>query len=187
MLIFVDFEATCWDKNEKYKRSRAEIIEIGAVATGQNLEELGRFSAVIRPVIEPVLSDYCKKLTGISQPDVDNGIDFNRAMDLFYQWIIQYQSSERSILYTWGNYDIFLLKRSLRRHRTKNKDFLKMIQKEGLTDLQEQFLKLTALPSSSCNLVKALQIIGENYHGTIHRSIDDAENMIKLYRYLNNS
>ncbi|AEY66788.1 3'-5' exonuclease [Clostridium sp. BNL1100] len=187
MLIFVDFEATCWDKNEKYKRPHAEIIEIGAVATGQNLKEIGKFSAVIRPEIEPVLSDYCKELTGLSQSDVENGIDFNRAIDLFYQWIIQYQTTQSPILYTWGNYDTFLLKRSLRRHRTKNKDFLNIIHKEGLIDLQEQFMKFTALPSSSCNLVKALQIIRKNYHGTIHRSVDDAANMIKLYRYLNKS
>ncbi len=187
MLIFVDFEATCWDKNEKYKRPHAEIIEIGAVATGQNLQEIGKFSAVIRPVLEPVLSDYCKELTGLNQTDVENGIEFNRAIDLFHQWIIQYQSTKRPILYTWGNYDIFLLKRSLRRNRTKNKDFLNIIQKEGLADLQKQFMEFTKLPSSSCNLVKALQIIGENYRGTIHRSIDDAKNMIKLYRYLSKS
>ncbi len=184
MLIFIDFEATCWDKNEKNKRPNAEIIEIGAVATDENLKEIGKFTAVIKPVIEPVLSDYCKKLTGVSQTDVDNGIDFNRAIDLFYQWIIQQQGTKPPILYTWGNYDIFLLKRSLRRHRNKNKDFLQIIQKDGLLDLQEKFMKFTELPSSSCNLVKALQIIGEKYHGTLHRSIDDAQNMIKLYRYL---
>ncbi len=184
MLIFVDFEATCWDKKEKNKRPHAEIIEIGAVATGQNLQEIGKFTAIIRPVIEPVLSDYCKELTGLSQTDVEIGIDFNGAIDLFYQWIMHYKSTENAILYTWGNYDIFLLKRSLRRHRNKNKDFFKMIQKEGIIDLQEQFMQCTSLPYSSCNLVKALQIIGENYHGTMHTSIDDAANMIKLYRYL---
>ncbi|EPR11935.1 3'-5' exonuclease [Ruminiclostridium papyrosolvens] len=185
MLIFVDFEATCWDRNEKNKRPHTEIIEIGAVATGQNLEQIGKFTAIIRPVIEPVLSDYCKELTGLSQTDVENGIDFNRAIDLFYQWIIQYQSTENSILYTWGNYDIFLLKRSLRRQRTKNKDFMKIIHKDGLIDLQEQFMKVTALPSSSCNLAKALQIIGQTFHGTKHKSVDDAANMVKLYKYLN--
>lgn len=187
MLIFVDFEATCWDKNEKNKRPHAEIIEIGAVVTGQDLIEISKFSVVIRPEIEPVLSDYCKELTGLSQTDVENGIEFNRAISNFYQWILKYENMENTVLYTWGDYDIFLLKRSLRRHKYKNKDFLSIIHKGGLINLQEQFMKFTKLPSSSCNLVKALQIIGENYHGKMHRSVDDAENVIKLYRYLNNN
>ncbi|ACL76534.1 3'-5' exonuclease [Ruminiclostridium cellulolyticum] len=184
MLIFVDFEATCWDKNEKYKQPHAEIIEIGAVATGKDLKEIGKFSAVVKPTIEPLLSDYCKELTGLSQTDVENGIEFNRAIDLFYQWIIQYQDTDTPILYTWGNYDGFLLKRNLRRHRNKNKDFLKIIQKGGVANLQEKFLEFTKLPCSSCSLTKALQIIGEDYRGIKHRSINDAANMIKLYKYL---
>ena len=184
MPIIIHFHATCWKKNKKKKRPHAEIIEIGAVATGKNLQKIGKFTAVIRPVIEPVLSDYCKELTGLSQTDVENGMDFNRAIDLFYQWIIQYKSSEDPTLYTWGDYDIFLLKKSLRKHKSKNKEFVNIIQKNGLINLQEKFMAFTALPSSSCNLAKALQIIGKNYSGTRHRSIDDAVNMIKLYKYL---
>jgi len=64
-LIIIDFESTCWE-NEKYRPQ--EIIEFPAVlldtVTGECLEE---FHHYILPVENPVLSDFCRNLTGITQ------------------------------------------------------------------------------------------------------------------------
>lgn len=150
-----------------------------------DFEAVGEFKMVIKPVKEPILSDFCKNLTGISQADVEKGFDFNRGIDRFYEWIEQYKNNEKEvILHTWGNYDKILLQRNFRRNRCKNKEFSKIIHKNGIIDLQEKFLETLNLRYFSCSLTEALTIIGETFEGIKHRSTDDARNMLKLYKYL---
>lgn len=66
--IIFDLEATCWE-NDRTKQN--EIIEIGAVKLDENLAVIGEFQTFIKPKLNPILSDFCKKLTSISQEEVD--------------------------------------------------------------------------------------------------------------------
>ena len=66
--IICDLEATCWA--EERRPERMEIIEIGAVKLASPAGPvLGEFDALVRPVLEPTLSDFCRELTGIRQID----------------------------------------------------------------------------------------------------------------------
>jgi 3'-5' exoribonuclease 1 len=68
--IVFDLEATCWEKGTRPERM--ETIEIGAVRLqAPTWETSSEFSRFIRPISEPILSDFCVSLTGISQADVD--------------------------------------------------------------------------------------------------------------------
>ena len=64
--VAVDFEATCIEENgPNYPH---EIIEFPAVLVDLTTgERVATFHSFVRPRINPVLSDFCKKLTGISQ------------------------------------------------------------------------------------------------------------------------
>jgi len=70
--IVIDFEATCEEKNPLgYPH---EIIEFPAVLVSSGYDKeskspeiAGVFHAFVRPVINPVLSEFCKNLTGIEQ------------------------------------------------------------------------------------------------------------------------
>ena len=93
--IIVDLEATCW---EVVDRKDMEIIEIGAVVLSPNKNLDKEFTAFVRPIMKPILSDYCKKLTTISQKDVDSAETFNVVFPKFLQWI----GIEPFYLCSWG-------------------------------------------------------------------------------------
>jgi 3'-5' exoribonuclease 1 len=69
--LVIDLEATCCN-DDSFPRTEMEAIEIGAVivcpTTFQPIDELQSF---IRPVRNPLLTDFCCDLTGISQQQVD--------------------------------------------------------------------------------------------------------------------
>jgi ERI1 exoribonuclease 2 len=83
-LICIDFEATCFEKPSGNTRKRQEIIEFPAVLlnleTGAIEKEFHRY---IRAVEIPVLTEYCKNLTGISQELVDQGILLQEVLEEF--------------------------------------------------------------------------------------------------------
>eukprot|EP00123_Amoebidium_parasiticum_P002990 comp14288_c1_seq2/m.10293 comp14288_c1_seq2/g.10293 ORF comp14288_c1_seq2/g.10293 comp14288_c1_seq2/m.10293 type:complete len:151 (-) comp14288_c1_seq2:59-511(-) len=85
-LVVVDFEATCWDKNsDSYFQ---EIIEFPAVLVslrGRGI--LSTFHAYVRPVVNPVLSSFCAKLTGIGQATVDAAVTLPHVLDMFSRWL----------------------------------------------------------------------------------------------------
>jgi 3'-5' exoribonuclease 1 len=104
--IIVDLEATCWEKTgivDPAGNRPNEIIEIGAVmlpsASSPAVDEFGRF---VRPVAEPALSDFCTKLTSITQPDVDSADTFPTVFQEFLDWI----GREPFVLCSWGQYDL---------------------------------------------------------------------------------
>ncbi|MFN8888672.1 MAG: exonuclease domain-containing protein, partial [Cyclobacteriaceae bacterium] len=72
--IIFDLEATCW---EGFDKSQNETIEIGALKVNDNREIVSEFSSFIKPLKNPILSDFCKQLTSIQQEDVDQAQHFN--------------------------------------------------------------------------------------------------------------
>jgi len=76
-LICLDLEYTCWENSlqngwsdPKYP---AEIIQVGMAGFDLNRGQcLTKFSAYVRPVLNPGMSDYCVNLLQISQEIIDN-------------------------------------------------------------------------------------------------------------------
>lgn len=74
------------------------------------------FRQYVRPGINPVLTDYCKDLTGIEQCQVDNGISLLDALKQHQNWLevlgvssaaIGEPSSPKRFLYvTFGDWDL---------------------------------------------------------------------------------
>ena len=68
-IIIFDLEATCWKSGNKDKM---QTIELGAVQLDPStLKIVSEFQRFVKPTIEPVLSAFCKELTGITQKDID--------------------------------------------------------------------------------------------------------------------
>ena len=102
-LIICDLEATCWDSVEQTQSiDQMEIIEIGAVYVDQSGGVLDRFQCFIRPDKNPVLSDFCTRLTGIAQCDVDRAPGFRQATQNFDAWLASHSWDAWA---SWGNYD----------------------------------------------------------------------------------
>lgn len=76
VLIILDVENTAWEgscaRGWSEPWEEKEIIQIAMLALdAQNLDPISDFSCLVRPVINPMLSDYIMDLTGISQHEID--------------------------------------------------------------------------------------------------------------------
>ncbi len=100
--LVLDLEATCCDK-ETIKRHEMEIIEIGAVIVeAQNLTIVDEFQTFIKPVRHPILTEFCKSLTSISQTQVDQAPSYLEAMPCLKKWLSGYSNA---VFGSWGDYD----------------------------------------------------------------------------------
>lgn len=168
--IIVDLEATCWENTRN--PSRMEIIEIGAVLltspTGQVVDEFGRF---IRPVAEPRLSDFCTRLTSITQADVDAADTFPTVFQAFRDWI----GSKPFVLCSWGAYDPSQFRTDCRRHGIPFPETF-----EPHINIKKEFSRVYGV--RRFGMAAALNHVRLPLEGSHHRGIDDARNTAKLAR-----
>ena len=173
--IVMDLEATCWQKNTTI--GEQEIIEIGAVKLNHHLEKIDEFNCFIRPVERPVLSSFCRALTHISQKDVDSADTFNIAFQQFLKWIGEGSYN----IVTWGRYDIKQIRIDCRRHSL---NFPKKFRKKH-TNLKTEFANRYRI--KPCGMAQALDMLNLPLEGKHHRGIDDARNIAKIFRVLQQS
>src|SRR5437899_746543 len=80
-LNVVDVEATCWEGRVPAGQVN-EIIEIGlCVVDVRRRERVSKHRILVKPVRSQV-SGFCTELTGLTQEEVDGGIDFREACAL---------------------------------------------------------------------------------------------------------
>jgi inhibitor of KinA sporulation pathway (predicted exonuclease) len=170
--VIVDLEATCW---EGVRGSpKMEIIEIGAVRlAGGGGPVDGEFSTFVRPVVEPKLSDFCRRLTSISQQDVDPAETFWEVFPRFVSWI----GDGPFVLCSWGGYDLNQFRQDCQRHRLPLPPTF-----ERHVNLKKEFARLRGV--KVCGMAKALQIANIPLEGTHHRAADDARNIAKLATWI---
>lgn len=94
--IIMDLEWTSWHGNYygKYnqfeKRSakqKKEIIQIGAIKINKDFKIIKKLNIYVKPKINPKLSRYIIKLTGITQTTIDKkGLNFKDAFNIFQKF-----------------------------------------------------------------------------------------------------
>lgn len=82
-----------------------EIIEIGAVKLDSELECVDTFSCIIRSQIGKKLRGSVKRLTHLTNDDINSGVPFTKAFSIFRKWI----GSDESVIFTWGDGDVRVL------------------------------------------------------------------------------
>jgi inhibitor of KinA sporulation pathway (predicted exonuclease) len=163
--IILDLEATCDDKTQ----IQNEIIEIGAVKLNENLKIIGEFQIFIKPIINPVLTDFCKDLTKIQQSDIDGAVGFKEALQKFLDFC-----ETDYYLTSWGFYDKNQFTKDCELHKLPTKWLEKHI---SLKHQHQSFSKLR----KGVGVQRALSMINERFEGTHHRGIDDARNITKIF------
>ncbi|KAK3845624.1 MAG: ribonuclease H-like domain-containing protein [Linnemannia gamsii] len=95
-----DVEATC-ELGFRFEFP-SEVIEFPVVLLdGSTLEIVDEFHSYVRPTHRPILSDFCKDLTGISQETVDSAPTFVEVLERFEEWL----TSHRIIASDWTRND----------------------------------------------------------------------------------
>jgi inhibitor of KinA sporulation pathway (predicted exonuclease) len=93
-IVVYDTEFTSWEgfleKRFKEAGKYPEIIQIGAVLLDveDDFCELSAFTTLVKPRVNPNLSQYIIDLTQITQDDIDqHGVTFAEALEAFVQFI----------------------------------------------------------------------------------------------------
>ena len=86
--IIFDLEFTAWSGSLQTRWLRPgefkEVVQIGAVKVDAAFDEIVSFDALARPRINPAISDYLEKLTGITNAAIAaRGTDFLPAYESF--------------------------------------------------------------------------------------------------------
>jgi 3'-5' exoribonuclease 1 len=150
-----------------------EIIEIGAFRLNRYGEILGEFNRFVRPILNPYLSPFCQELTSIEQRDVDRAEFFPDVVEIFQDWALIFE--EDYLLCSWGAFDKMQLIQDCRLHD------LDYAWVEPHLNLKRQYQEINRLRRPR-GLKRAVAMEGFDFTGIHHRAIDDAENLVKVFR-----
>ena len=172
--LVVDLEATCCDRRN-IRKEEMEIIEIGAVMVhSESLSIVDEFQSFIKPIRHPILTEFCKSLTSISQAQVDGAPTYPEAIALLKNWLSGYSNG---VFGSWGDFD--------RQQFQQDSNFHKVPFPIAYphVNLKQLFSQKQGLRKSH-GMAKALTLAGLPLEGTHHRGIDDARNIAKLLPYI---
>ncbi len=167
-IVVVDLESTCWEGNPPAGQEN-EIIEVGVctlvVHTGERAD---RASILVKPERSQV-SEFCTKLTTLTQADVDAGIGFREACQRLQK---QYATKDR-VFASYGDYD----RRQFERQCTARG----VAYPFGPTHLNvKNLFALHHRLEHEVGMDGALRMIGLPLEGTHHRGGDDAWNIAAI-------
>jgi len=103
-LLCLDLEATC---QKQFLIQPQEIIHFAAVLIKRDtFESVAVFDEVVRPVHNPVLSEFCKSLTGLTQDAVNDAEPFPVVLSHFFDWLKEHHLFNNFTVVTWSNWDL---------------------------------------------------------------------------------
>ncbi|MFA5759690.1 MAG: 3'-5' exonuclease [Clostridia bacterium] len=173
IILVIDIEATCWN-DYLHKRCRQEIIEIGAVVLEEingEMVQTGHFEETVKPIIHPILSSFCKKLTSIKQEEIDRSKKFPEVLSNLRKKIKEItngKSCKKVIFASWGGFDKKQLLKDCKLH--------KIHYPFGTHwDIEKSFSKFVN-NGEKYSVNNALKYLNKKFIGNKHRGIDDAIN-----------
>ena len=182
-ICVLDFEATCWpDRRDDNMR---EIIEFPSILYkvnsvvqkgGTKVEYIGEFQKYVKPVLHPILTDFCTELTGITQDIVDKASTFEQVYLEHYEWLRSYVDiNEKLIFATCGRWD---LRDMLPIEINRNSKLELYHCYTKYVDIKGEFAKCFGqYCGGMANMLKKLKI---KLTGKHHSGIDDCRNLSKI-------
>lgn len=194
-ICILDFEMTCWENSveNKKKKNMNEIIEFPSVMLKWNSDNsdhiiindntktndntkiiaISQFQQFVKPIINPKISDYCTKLTGITQEQVDNGVVIKLATKMHMNWLQNFTTSELTIVICGGR-DLSVLAANLNIVNFKlNKLYTRFVNIKNL------FQKI--IGAKAYNMAFMLDYLKLKLDGRHHSGIDDCANISKIF------
>ncbi|CAF0915144.1 unnamed protein product [Adineta ricciae] len=176
-LAVIDFEATCVARPlDPYIQ---EIIEFPIVLIDVSQQSIiDTFHSYCRPVLQPILSDYCKQLTGITQEQVNHAPTFTEVFANVEKWL-----NERNLILDSKEICLFITDGPA--------DFNKYLRKQcEISQIKyptwaSQWLNVKqtfrnfyfVTPGRIKNMLDSLQL---QFDGNLHSGLDDAKNIAKI-------
>lgn len=170
-IVCIDVEATCWESAEsRPPNEKSDIIEIGvAVVNLSSLQIEDNESIIVRPDRSKV-SEFCTKLTTLTQEQVDQGICFEDACKLLRT---KFKTDVRTWL-SWGDYDKTMFENCCSDMWIKYPFGLRHINLKNLVAVLHNLPKEVGMPDG-------LELLGLPLKGTHHRGVDDVANIANIF------
>lgn len=168
-ILVVDLEATCDDNASSFDM---ETIEVGAVWVASDGAVLDSFQAFARPVVNPRLTPFCSKLTGIHQADVDRAQAFPAVAEALRAFVARHRQPDATWA-SWGEWDRRQLELDSVRHGITQPIDLPHV------NVKRVFTRVRRI-GKEVGMAKACELVGLRLEGTHHRALDDALNVAKL-------
>jgi len=153
-----------------------EIIEIGCALADRQGRFLDSCSFLVRPTRYPVLSDFCRELTGITQSMVDDAPEFREAVQAMNAWLGDLPDS--FIWCSWGNYDRLHLEAQSQLEGARP-----LILDHPHLNLKRLWRRTTGQKKKN-GLTNALAFHNLTFEGNHHRGVDDARNIAWLLPFM---
>jgi inhibitor of KinA sporulation pathway (predicted exonuclease) len=179
--VVFDLEFTSWpgsnERNWSLLEEDREIIQIGATKiemTG-NMREVDSFQILVRPLKNPVLSDYFVDLTSITQEKVEKeGVLFPLALSRFINFIGEFPIDISS-----NGADEEVIEENCKIHDIAFPSiFAKAI------DLKYYFSNILGISQRDCISGELPKLFGLNSHEKLHDALGDARSISQALRYL---
>jgi inhibitor of KinA sporulation pathway (predicted exonuclease) len=179
-LYCVDLEATCDEIGDSESprphlvvRDQMETIEIGLVVIDlETFEVVDEFQRFVRPQVNPMLTDFCKKLTSIRQADVDVAGTYVEVGQELAAFIARYPNAAWA---SWGDYDARQLERDA--GFAASPSLL-----EGLPHFNARKWHAGLYDNRPKSLKQTVESLGLVWRGAYHRGIDDARNLASIVK-----
>ena len=184
----LDIEMTCDGKQENGKfiddgrmmHSQREIISVGFVVCDDEYNIKNRYSSIVKPVHNTIISDYCEQLTGITQNEVDHGKKSNNAFrdisEMCERYFVDY-------IFTFGSADKVGIEHSIQWNRKKKEKINYLIDISGkIIDVRQTILKSINCKNykKSPSLSKIAEQLGIKRKGANHNALNDAMLLYKI-------
>lgn len=175
--IIFDTEFTAWkgsmERGWSGPGEHREVVQIGAISiNARTFEETASFAVLIRPVHNPVLSDYLVDLTRITNERlVAEGTDFNTGVGRFVSFI----SGRR--MYCYGRDDKILAGNA---RLLGERDVWPRVPAFNLRD----WLVEIGIPLSGIHSGMLAAHVGAVSQGVAHDAVVDSRSLAEAIRYL---
>jgi inhibitor of KinA sporulation pathway (predicted exonuclease) len=170
-IVVVDLETTCWERRERDQIM--EVIEVGVCLLDIGSSKItDRQSILVKPVYS-VVSEFCTKLTTLTQELVETGIRFREAC-------LKLEDEYQSKMRVWASYGDFDRRQFEKECRLKNVPYpfgSRHINVKTLFAIKHRL-------AEEAEIDKALALLGLELVGTHHRGVDDAYNVARILNTL---
>lgn len=173
--VFFDTEFTAWpgsmERGWRGPGEHKEIVQIGAVVVdAKTLVERQAFEVLIRPRLNPVLSDYLVSLTRITNERLArDGIDFATGLAQFEE------IAKGRALYCYGRDDLII---------AANAELLGLRKPAFVANNLKDWLFKVGVPHAGVNSGALAAHVGAASQGIAHDALVDARSLAEAVRYL---
>ena len=173
---FGDFEYSCLDTKSD---GGLPIISVGVIICDGKMQVMDSFYKTVKPLKNETLSERCKKLTGLTQEEIDCSDDFDAVSFKCLEFVNQYGLDT---IFVWGSSDSISVKYDFKLHREQELPFsnIKLLKKH-LKNIEPYLMKKVNLPCHMGlqKLQKMFMIKRKDLVN--HNALDDAILLSRLY------